>query len=1162
MGKSLVWIYSIFMGLFTTLFIVWGMLCNNMVIASELNTQTLAVVSNEDQQQNPIRNRSNYTIYSSKQLVSIFPTADNKISEKWYQAQNDVTDWKSIYSNTSELKYNIKSVQTATGRITDYLTEQVVFGYYREDNHTYHIELKIDDSPFIELPALDEQWPNFKLAVGDLDGVLDAKGYPHDEIAVVYPGPSGNRLAILDHQLHQISSLELEKTSLEDLGMNIDMSSGDFDGNGIMEIAVIANGKLSVVYLRKEDHGYNAEVSDTASVYTVKQLSGGRIASGDFDGDKNDEIAIAYGYAHAYAPIYLNLQTIDIDSDLKITLKQSQTIASGSILGLGPCFDLGSGLFNFAPDKGFDINRRQLVVYYPVNYSMLGTQLTLAIFEVDLDLNFRKVGGYTYKIEGSMGEPCSMAVGNFLSFEKGKPRMDLAISYRVESPHISANLKILSCEENYELKETATLTLGEMNFDQAHYLPQDVPLTATDKDGNSFCLGSPAVIYIPQLIKTRYIMYEPPKHIDYLPDDPNDLNGSWSVVNVSRKKDMYITFGQGEERTQGVSTIDTTSYDTGSSTTYDAKESVTFGTKINSLKLSSEQKFVFGNSYSSSTKDVNSQYKTINYSYQDSTNIDDQLGYEIKATNIWRYPCYGLKDGDRFGFYEVVVPFTSPLQHSAGLSCADWYQPRHENGNILSYTYNELGQKFQPEDLGTFSIAGGETPVQDVLAQDSRTIDGNQGTVNLNWSEQSGSEKTKSYTSRLTKSTDISIGATAKVSIGWFSTEDSFTATFSSSENSSTSDSQVTTITNKTSKGITLQFPSDMDNDKAYHNDAAIYITKDGTMKVAYAVDPLGSQLGTHWWKSYYWKYPDPALNLPTKYLWINQKWEMNQDDTRKRMRGFYIHQKSPRSEFDNLLGTTLVDGDKVTLTARVYNYALNENSGDFRVAFSRVDFDPATGKQGDQRTLIGYAENVSLKPMEMQNVSVEWDTTGLGGASPEQSKQYVIYVTVDPDHKITNDFHPQIKNGEEFIGGNNEGYWPWNSGIAVFGKRTDSENALRTVKTKMDVSLHVHSLALQKTDGTLANESANIALGKVYSLRAHIVSTTHDPGYRHIHFYENDTLIASKLIFGLNQGDTYVWVDWIPSKKGKHVLSANVLEDHHDTMTNNNTDQLVVEVE
>ncbi|MDQ3712451.1 MAG: hypothetical protein M3388_09560 [Acidobacteriota bacterium] len=70
-----------------------------------------------------------------------------------------------------------------------------------------------------------------------------------------------------------------------------------------------------------------------------------------------------------------------------------------------------------------------------------------------------------------------------------------------------------------------------------------------------------------------------------------------------------------------------------------------------------------------------------------ATDHDDYLSGRFQGFDIWRYRIYGLSSTDPAGqpsntFYDLVLPRPATDFYGGG-SNYDWYQPTHENGNIL-----------------------------------------------------------------------------------------------------------------------------------------------------------------------------------------------------------------------------------------------------------------------------------------------------------------------------------------------------------------------------------------------------------------------------------------------------------------------------------------------
>jgi len=83
-----------------------------------------------------------------------------------------------------------------------------------------------------------------------------------------------------------------------------------------------------------------------------------------------------------------------------------------------------------------------------------------------------------------------------------------------------------------------------------------------------------------------------------------------------------------------------------------------------------------------------------------------------------------------------------------------------------------------------------------------------------------------------------------------------------------------------------------------------LYTTLDGTIKVAFAADPLASHSGENFWIDDYGALPDPALNLPLRFEQSGSQWVVNDQSSRKQIRGFFVMSQDPEpvtGEYDIL---------------------------------------------------------------------------------------------------------------------------------------------------------------------------------------------------------------------------------------------------------------------
>ena len=342
------------------------------------------------------------------------------------------------------------------------------------------------------------------------------------------------------------------------------------------------------------------------------------------------------------------------------------------------------------------------------------------------------------------------------------------------------------------------------------------------------------------------------------------------------------------------------------------------------------------------------------------------------------------------------------MPFSGGLNF-DWYQPAHENGNILSYP-PVTSQTFTPSDLGPFTLPDG-TEVTDLLVPASLLgWDGTSGTIALTFSQQSGGGGTRSSSHKFQSSLDVKVAVTAKAAFFGSKEEASASYGFNVHGGFNIASLDTTDSTTNTSTGITLNRAPGNSN-QAYTFAPVFYYTQDGTIKAAHAVDVLGSASGRSFWVNHYGQKPDPALNLPLRFTITNlssNTWGPNPDSSRKQLRGFFLRQPTlnPATNDYDYLSAASTAGDTVRIEVNVYNYSVSQRFSNCLVRFYAVPYDSTTDRESASRTQIGETV-VSLNPLDMTPAVLEWDTTGFGPTQSGDLSSYRIYVVLDPENEI-----------------------------------------------------------------------------------------------------------------------------------------------------------------
>jgi len=459
------------------------------------------------------------------------------------------------------------------------------------------------------------------------------------------------------------------------------------------------------------------------------------------------------------------------------------------------------------------------------------------------------------------------------------------------------------------------------------------------------------------------------------------------------------------------------------------------------------------------------------------------------------------------------------------------------------------------------------------------TLSGYEG---VSWLHKDWNTETKSHTHKLSENVDLKLGFKMDTMFEKVSVEADF------SFHNSNSWSKTSFSENKTSsnKGITIYFPDDGEAEYSYKFRPIVYATTDGTLKLAHTVN-LEVEQGYDWWYNNYNGKSDIALNLPNKFYWKKSASEeyygtwyfQKYRQDRSQMRGVFLLKKEPdlkNSENNWYLASSPTAGDKIWVLTRVYNYSLGKGTGEFKVRFSYAVFNSALDDHPPDLHLIGEEVKVTnLDPGERKEVYVEWDTTGLGGEKAGLGKNYVIYITVDPDNKVDEIHELYVADQKPapgpcpvgpnaysvdcgiFCGSNNQGYWPWDNSLVILSPDTvGDENR----DVPVDIAIKDRSLEIEYTPESEGYPGACFT-DLPYRLKLKLVASRADKDFREVVFYDNDEVFTMRRSFGLKEGENDFYCKWTPKEPGDRTLKVAILEDENDPQPGNNTVCLDVEV-
>jgi hypothetical protein len=847
---------------------------------------------------------------------------------------------------------------------------------------------------------------------------------------------------------------------------------------------------------------------------------------------------------------------------------------------------LTTGIFDFQPPFG--------VTAWAIGWSDLTNAYQINLMQFEWNSANKTIDqlGATLNVNGYYADAWSIAAGNTIGvLDMQNQNWNLAFYGWQSASGNPVCLTIIGPAAN---SVPAPTTCGDgINF--AYTPGQRLPIVAFDYDGNSLFLGTPVELLAEQVVTTDYIIYEPPKHTFYNIDQSGQWGAYGQIVNVSRYPDFNVTFTQGKATSMNTSSTTTSDWTIGGSASVDGSFSVAEGVDIglidDKVKVTTGFSSTIGYSHNQSKQKTDANFSTSSVTYATTTSADDTIGGSIQTLEVWRYRMYGLPPtilkNNPGAFYDYVIPGNIvKMPGNAGMEL-DWYQPLHENGNLLSYP-QATNNTFLPQDIGTINVNGAAF-TGPMIPAEQITCCGNGGSTNLSFSGGVSSGSKVTHNNTLNESFDLyqnysvqadNFGDDVDASAGW-----SVNFNNTNSWGSAATRNKTTTL----NESITLNYSADS-TASGYFIYPVMHATPDGTLKVSHAFDLLNSQ-NAGFWNGYYGQKPDPALNLPYRFYETtysgNATWLPRLDDTRKTLRGFALLNATPNAltgKNDPYPNATAPSGP-VLVQANVYNFSTggitNNNPTNAKNLAVQFQYAPFNGTQETgPRTLIGTTTLNPLKPLQMLPAQIAWNTNGLGGSTPCSTQQYRIIVTLDPDNTINEIYETENPNTQYpyvvidpetqqpiptsplpqglFPGQNNEGY-----GLVTI--QTPGSHCAPGFDA--DVSLRKNSLTAQDAvSKKIRDDNPRLFVNQAARLRLRVFSDKPHGLYTHVLIYDGKPkkggkLIADKIIHNGNPDGATVWFDWVPTEPGKHILYARLLGRRADPNKKNHREILRVNV-
>ena len=236
-------------------------------------------------------------------------------------------------------------------------------------------------------------------------------------------------------------------------------------------------------------------------------------------------------------------------------------------------------------------------------------------------------------------------------------------------------------------------------------------LVGADTDGDTVYLGAPVHFKIEKLVSADYILQEPPKHAYW-------DSATKEIKNVSRFDDFNMSLVKSTGEAVSSGSKDSTSWAVGGSVFASASGTAKAGADVGIVKAEASATLAIsatvGYDYKNEQTRYNNDYWEREVSFSGKTTRDDAILGRIMALDIWRYRVYGVANAGSYPYFDIVLP--GPFgevempTYGGGLNY-DWYQPVHENGNILSYPKppSSASPPALPDDIGSFTTGDGKT---------------------------------------------------------------------------------------------------------------------------------------------------------------------------------------------------------------------------------------------------------------------------------------------------------------------------------------------------------------------------------------------------------------------------------------------------------------------
>lgn len=535
-------------------------------------------------------------------------------------------------------------------------------------------------------------------------------------------------------------------------------------------------------------------------------------------------------------------------------------------------------------------------------------------------------------------------------------------------------------------------------------------LALGDWNDQSFALGDPVHYTAYGSISPIVVLQEPPKHFDLV--DGVSIDAFRSLSGFQSQFQLNNT------SSATTATTNVTDWSVGAQT----QGSLTWG-HLFKWNLTSTLSAAMNGKKTDLDKQVAQQSTT---SVAAAEN-DDQVYFTVQDLDVWRYPILNETATDASGnvgpaWYQIVVPIPgdAPVNASVCGTNLEWYQPVHENGNLLSY----------PNSIARISDhpSGNTGDLTSAAAFDTGY---NEVSQNWTWTNSQFTESGNTLGGNLGASLTFGVASRPKKKgdpNGW-------NASIGVTGDGAYSHAVTTKSDFSNSTGLKVQKPNTNDavlagpipwNHLVYGVTAQVFQAQKGYLTMGFAPNLTGNGAGDFWtgrdqtYDMPYYEKPDPALNLPRKYVstpyrdsngFDRHKWLLSDASASHDIRGIYFTTTAgtpgsvlPDSTTSNL-GVDLPKGQSLYVNCRIYNYSFLPVSN-VKVRFYYAPYNPQPGQTGEGSPVeIGTVTVPQIPGWTAAGdpnwawAQVLWNTASLSSVSPTDT--YMVRVRIDPEGEI-----------------------------------------------------------------------------------------------------------------------------------------------------------------